>query len=524
MRTSLFISTSHGLIGDVIDVRALLGDSPCEGAVVDSFFAEEAITTIVEHIDKHRPDGVILAGESLSAFEKRFNGMLLLQKLEEKGVNPNKIACVNLKEQVALPHRSSPSDAYGKAKLLIEVAEAKIALSEEISVVEVPPRKAVAIMGATAGGLLAASRLLAKGYAVTLIDEGQGVELKPEWRARLEPTLTTVSMHPKAQLLLGWKTVDLSGYAGDYTLEIESTDGRRSLAVGGIIIAMEQHPDIVQGLHEILRIEVTEDWRFAGLNEDTLRTVTKDEGIALIPIDGTLSNLVSTADSAVLNLTSQLNRKAIYHKVYISEIDEEVCGGCGTCVKTCLSHASRIDPKRRVSYIDERKCRGCGNCVVACPTGGRDLISCPSAYLSEAVERLSRFSTNGDPKILMMTCEGCGEAALNFAGESGLEYSASILPLNIKCGGRVDTQHILLAFEKGFDGVSIGFCEEGRCLNTVGSADLERRANLFREILRSRNINPERLRLINASPCEDVRSMESVINLFDELKGGRLGE
>jgi ferredoxin len=56
---------------------------------------------------------------------------------------------------------------------------------------------------------------------------------------------------------------------------------------------------------------------------------------------------------------------------YISEIDENKCKGCGTCVEKCPVEAiSLIDGK---SHNDNNKCIGCGVCVQQCPENARAL-------------------------------------------------------------------------------------------------------------------------------------------------------
>ena len=70
--------------------------------------------------------------------------------------------------------------------------------------------------------------------------------------------------------------------------------------------------------------------------------------------------------------------------------------------------------------------------------------------------------------------------------DSGLEYPTGVMPLSVRCAGRLDTQFILEAFKQGFTGVVICKCKDDHCLNIVGNTDLDRRANLFRAVLSSR--------------------------------------
>ncbi len=51
---------------------------------------------------------------------------------------------------------------------------------------------------------------------------------------------------------------------------------------------------------------------------------------------------------------------------YISEVDQELCKGCGLCAKRCIFKAVTVEEKAKVN---PNKCYGCGVCAVTCPTG-----------------------------------------------------------------------------------------------------------------------------------------------------------
>jgi ferredoxin len=56
---------------------------------------------------------------------------------------------------------------------------------------------------------------------------------------------------------------------------------------------------------------------------------------------------------------------------YITELDENICKGCGTCVEKCPIEALSLI--NRKSQHDENKCIGCGVCTTQCPEGARSL-------------------------------------------------------------------------------------------------------------------------------------------------------
>ena len=56
-------------------------------------------------------------------------------------------------------------------------------------------------------------------------------------------------------------------------------------------------------------------------------------------------------------------------------------------------------------------------------------------------------------------------------------------------------------------------CRDGHCHNVVGNTDLERRLGLFRAVLRSRNIDGERLRVVPVY-ADDGRLVGEELNSF----------
>jgi len=52
----------------------------------------------------------------------------------------------------------------------------------------------------------------------------------------------------------------------------------------------------------------------------------------------------------------------------ISQIDEEICIGCGSCAEVCPFGALVLDEVRRVMTVNEAICKGCGGCSAVCPS------------------------------------------------------------------------------------------------------------------------------------------------------------
>ncbi|MBI5640328.1 MAG: hydrogenase iron-sulfur subunit [Nitrospirae bacterium] len=517
-RTGLFMSEGEGEISRIIDLKSLARHYKKSFPVLTfrNLHSSGSLDSIRAEVKQKRLDSVVLAGESPLFYSTTRNGDLLLRILQDAGINSNRIAIVNLKEQAALPHRTVPAEATKKARALIDVGLEKVRLSKDVGMIEVAPKKTVAVIGTTAAGLFAAQRLLERGFHIFFIDRVMMRDVSA-YKTDVMPTLAYVKRHSDA-IFHDSPLEELYGYAGNFRIKLK--DGV-NLRAGGIVVAIEDDLEFTERLYPFLRLERDNEGYFKTIFSDTSVTETVNPGIFLIPHGTSFATTIASADSAAMSLDTLLKRHSIRHELFVSEVDADICGGCGTCIKTCLFHAAELDPVSKLSSTNIKRCVGCGNCVSACPTGARDQVSANTEYLLSAIKILSSYEPPGGIKLLYLVCEGCGYHSLDYAGREGLEYPTSVMPLSVRCAGRIDTQFILEAFREGFSGVVICKCAEDRCLNIVGNTDLDRRANLFRAVLNSRGISPERLRIFGVSDCDGSSCVKGAVDFIEHL--GKMG-
>lgn len=529
MKTGLFLSRDDGTISETVDVDLIARDYShlLVAKVYDNFFRYADQQDMLKIVDENGLDAIVFAGNSPKHFDTVLGGSLILDALKSRGVNGNKIAFANIKEQVALAHRGENGQATKKAQLLIDVALARVEICHDIKSATVSPRRSVLVVGTTTGGIIAARELLAKGYRVYLMEKGPSLRMQAVMEADILPTLTAVQSDDKATILFETEVKDVSGWCGEYRVVLATKEGQEEILVGGIIVSVGDDVEWIKELRSKMQLDTDSKGLLKGKQRKGLIGETRDPGMWFIPFSkegDRFTAEASGASMAVVSLTTLLDKNEMEHPVLISEVDETVCGGCGTCVKTCAFSASSIDLTRKVSVIDPKRCKGCGNCVVACPTGARDLVSFPEEFVIKAIDILSQgVSDDSEPKVLAIFCNSSGYSAADAAGDpsneiSGVKYSPNVMPIRVECGGNVDTLYILSAFSQGFDGVALSVCRDGHCHNIVGNTDMMRRLGLFREVLRSRKINDERLRIINVSSHEGKLFSEEIKSFCEELK------
>ena len=60
-----------------------------------------------------------------------------------------------------------------------------------------------------------------------------------------------------------------------------------------------------------------------------------------------------------------------------------------------------------------------------------------------------------EPKVVAFACHYCAYSAADLAGSLRLEYSPNVRIVKIMCTGKVETLHLLKAFEDGADAVFV---------------------------------------------------------------------
>jgi F420-non-reducing hydrogenase iron-sulfur subunit len=61
-----------------------------------------------------------------------------------------------------------------------------------------------------------------------------------------------------------------------------------------------------------------------------------------------------------------------------------------------------------------------------------------------------------EPKIVAMVCTYCTYTAADMAGSMRLQYPSGVRVVKLPCTGKVDTIHILKAFQAGADAILVG--------------------------------------------------------------------
>jgi len=123
-----------------------------------------------------------------------------------------------------------------------------------------------------------------------------------------------------------------------------------------------------------------------------------------------------------------------------------------------------------------------------------------------------------EPDVLGFACNWCGYAGADQAGMNKMQYPSNIKLLRVMCLGRVDTNLVLEAFQKGFDGIMLVGCHIGDCHYISGNKNAVLVVERLKNILHYLGIEPERLRIEEVSGGEGPLFVKVVTEFIEELK------
>jgi heterodisulfide reductase subunit A len=128
--------------------------------------------------------------------------------------------------------------------------------------------------------------------------------------------------------------------------------------------------DGTKELSQMLKIPTTKDGFFLEAHMKLRPVDFATEGVFLCGKAHSpkyIEECIAQATAAAARATTILSKDKLESEAVVSEVIEDLCSGCGFCVKTCPYSA--IELVEGKAKINAALCKGCGCCASACPSG-----------------------------------------------------------------------------------------------------------------------------------------------------------
>ncbi|HSO67613.1 MAG TPA: hydrogenase iron-sulfur subunit [Desulfatirhabdiaceae bacterium] len=123
-----------------------------------------------------------------------------------------------------------------------------------------------------------------------------------------------------------------------------------------------------------------------------------------------------------------------------------------------------------------------------------------------------------EPVIIAFCCHYCAYTAADMAGSQRICYPSNVQIIRVPCSGKVDTLHILKAFENGADGVYVAGCLSGDCHFKTGNIKAAKRVAQARKLLADIGIESDRVEMVNLSAGMGERFAEIAREMTEKIR------
>ena len=250
-RIGVFVCQCGINIGGVVDVPAVrdyAATLPYVEYVTDNLYtcSQDTQEAIAQAIKEHNLNRIVVAACTPKTHEPLFQ-----ETLVEAGLNKYLFEMTNIRNQDSWVHKDDPEAATEKAKDLVRMAVAKVALMEPLEETELEINQKALVVGGGISGLTAAKRLSDQGFKVYLVEKdtvlgGQARAIYKTWKGEdVQKNLATLVEEVRSadniEVRLGAEITNVEGFVGNFKTTIRSGDQEETIDHGIAILATGGH-------------------------------------------------------------------------------------------------------------------------------------------------------------------------------------------------------------------------------------------------------------------------------------------
>ncbi len=255
-RVGVFVCHCGINIGSVVDVPSTAEYARSLHYVA---YAEDNLYTcsqdtqdhIREMIIEHNLNRVVVASCSPRTHEPLFQ-----QTLRESGLNPHLFEMANIRDQCSWIHKEEPQEATNKAKDLVRMAVAKVALVEPLTAAQLDVTPSAIVVGGGLAGMTAALAVADQGFKVAVVEREKqlGGNLRrllatlaePDVQAYLGHLEERVRNNPNVFIYTGTELANVEGFIGNFESTLKTGRKETKFKHGAFIVAtggLEHKPE-----------------------------------------------------------------------------------------------------------------------------------------------------------------------------------------------------------------------------------------------------------------------------------------
>jgi len=246
-RVGVFVCHCGINISGVVDVPAVrdyAATLPYVEYVADNLYTCSQDTQVVlkKVIRERNLNRIVVA-----ACTPRTHEPLFQETMAEAGLNKYLFEMANIRNQDSWVHASNPEMATEKAKDLVRMAVAKVALLEPLQEPELSVTQSALVIGGGVAGMAAAKAVADQGYPVHLVEKtdrlgGQALSLYKTWKGEfIQPYVkelaAAVTEHPLITVHLSTHIAQVEGFVGNFRTTVESASGSEVIEHGIAVVA-----------------------------------------------------------------------------------------------------------------------------------------------------------------------------------------------------------------------------------------------------------------------------------------------